>query len=236
MLNTPFEEIPTWMPPSPPNSVEGAPYYCAIDGAYLYEFTRIPEEKLPPLPSLISLNEVPPRIRQRKLLGSGSGIKSPSTRLSPSKKQIKVKKTTPNWPSSGGKLANRPVEQPTKFRHQKEEKLEMVATTPKVSSSSSSVTSNSALLSPPNTPATASNIPSATVIASMEQSMMHSQQIGGAPFGDVQLNGEQLQQRAGGSAMSSQQPRSTNSLDGKCLKKGFDRNEIQKKVSKIQIF
>nr|CAD2187793.1 unnamed protein product [Meloidogyne enterolobii] len=74
-LDMPFEEIPAWMPPSPPNSIldleEENWNFNSFEDSFFYEPYQMPEECLPQLPPLISINEIPPRIsirRQRKFL------------------------------------------------------------------------------------------------------------------------------------------------------------------------
>uniref|UniRef100_A0A183BRV5 Helicase domino n=2 Tax=Globodera pallida TaxID=36090 RepID=A0A183BRV5_GLOPA len=68
---SPFDDIPIWMPPSPPNSeADGSclpsfDIYSPIDGAMLYQPELITEDKLPPLPPLLPSLDAFPRCISR---------------------------------------------------------------------------------------------------------------------------------------------------------------------------
>uniref|UniRef100_A0A914HBN0 Uncharacterized protein n=1 Tax=Globodera rostochiensis TaxID=31243 RepID=A0A914HBN0_GLORO len=66
-----FDDIPIWMPPSPPNSEADGSFlpsfdiYSPIDGAMLYQPELITEDKLPPLPPLLPSLDAFPRCISR---------------------------------------------------------------------------------------------------------------------------------------------------------------------------
>uniref|UniRef100_A0A1I8B0V7 Myb-like domain-containing protein n=1 Tax=Meloidogyne hapla TaxID=6305 RepID=A0A1I8B0V7_MELHA len=81
------------MPPSPPNSIDledkmDENWHFQFEDSFFYEPYQMPEECLPPLPPLVSINEIPPRIplrRQRKILSltTTEDLLSPFGRTSP---------------------------------------------------------------------------------------------------------------------------------------------------------
>lgn len=151
------------MPPSPPNS-ETENIYTPIDGALLYEPTLMAEEKLPPLPSLVLLDDVPSRIRQRqkKTLHGIHSAKSPQKRPHSSV----IKEVAGKIARDGSKLRTGKKEQ---LQQQRKYSVDNVLP----------MSIPAMLLSPPNTP-----MPSQSEILGKHTNMeteVAAQTVGGTP-------------------------------------------------------
>ncbi|CAK5077000.1 unnamed protein product [Meloidogyne enterolobii] len=162
----PFEEIPAWMPPSPPNSIldleEENWNFNSFEDSFFYEPYQMPEECLPQLPPLISINEIPPRIsirRQRKFLSLTTTTEDYLSSLPLSPKISPPPPSIPKHRKRTGSAASRgsSVTSGRRSRLDQHNKGLLSISTPP----NTTTTPSTLLLSPPGTP---SLIPSSTTI------------------------------------------------------------------------